>query len=531
MPSFLAADRVKESSTSTGTGNIALAGAATGFRTFNATVGVGPYFVYAIVHQTANEWEVGVGYLSASTTLVRNTLISSNSGSTVSFSAGTKDVFITQAANLNANKVNLGTNANILGSFATSVGNATNTTGDYSTAVGYSTTASGIQSTAVGYGTQATGASAIAIGFSAQATAAGATSIGNSASASIDAIALGTIASAAGNSAFAAGYSASASGQYNIAIGYDATASNDSTIAQGFLANAADSYGVAIGRQAYSQNNYAVALGFQTSARSEGTVAIGQQAQVSTGSGSEYSVAIGYGANANPFIFPAQNSLALGRNAAVRHTNAIAIGYFASAGDIFSSAGYSSVAIGDSARSYADGGVALGANAYVDSGHTQSVVLGFATSLASQALYVRYIRNGISAVGTQYSLVWDSSTYEITGTSGGGGGGASTSAACIFLANTGGFFGPGYNNNVLFISSGGGPGGWIITYTTPVTLPPGVGNYPACAFVIDSPPTNPYWVQCGMSSPNNTTIWLYDSTNTQTYPPFGVPVHFFAPTV
>jgi hypothetical protein len=93
------ADRVKETTTTTGTGSLTLAGAATGFRSFNAAIGQGPRFYYVAELPGASEWEVGVGYLSAATTLVRETVLkSSNAGSLVSFSAGTKNVFVAIAA-------------------------------------------------------------------------------------------------------------------------------------------------------------------------------------------------------------------------------------------------------------------------------------------------------------------------------------------------------------------------------------------------------------------------------------------------
>lgn len=87
-------DRVKETTTTTGTGTITLAGASTGFQSFSA-IGNGNTTYYAIVAQTGTEWEVGLGtYTSSGTTLSRSTVLSSsNSGSLVNFSAGTKDVF------------------------------------------------------------------------------------------------------------------------------------------------------------------------------------------------------------------------------------------------------------------------------------------------------------------------------------------------------------------------------------------------------------------------------------------------------
>ena len=75
---FVVADRVKETSTSTGTGTITLAGAVTGFQSF-AAVGNGNTTYYCIAHQSANEWEVGLGtYTSSGTTLARTTVLSSH---------------------------------------------------------------------------------------------------------------------------------------------------------------------------------------------------------------------------------------------------------------------------------------------------------------------------------------------------------------------------------------------------------------------------------------------------------------------
>ena len=90
-------DRVKETTTTTGTGAITLAVAVSSFETFAAGVGNSNTTYYAIVHQTANEFEVGLGTLNGdSSTITRTTVISSsNSDSAVNFSSGTKDVFCT----------------------------------------------------------------------------------------------------------------------------------------------------------------------------------------------------------------------------------------------------------------------------------------------------------------------------------------------------------------------------------------------------------------------------------------------------
>lgn len=92
-------DRVKETATTTGTGDFTLAGAATGYRKFSDVFSTNDLTYYCIQHQTTGEWEVGLGTYSASNTLTRTTVIaSSNSNLAVSFSAGTKDVFVTLAA-------------------------------------------------------------------------------------------------------------------------------------------------------------------------------------------------------------------------------------------------------------------------------------------------------------------------------------------------------------------------------------------------------------------------------------------------
>ena len=94
-------DRVKETSTTTGTGTFSLAGAVTGFETFVAGIGNSNTTYYAIVNTNNGEFEVGLGTVTDGTpdTLARTTIISSsNSDSAVDFSSGTKNVFVTLPA-------------------------------------------------------------------------------------------------------------------------------------------------------------------------------------------------------------------------------------------------------------------------------------------------------------------------------------------------------------------------------------------------------------------------------------------------
>ena len=89
-------DRVRETSTTTGTGTLTLAGAVTGFQTFSSAIGNTNTTYYTITNNT--DWEVGLGTVGAGTLARTTILASSNAGSAVNFTAGTKDVFVTYPA-------------------------------------------------------------------------------------------------------------------------------------------------------------------------------------------------------------------------------------------------------------------------------------------------------------------------------------------------------------------------------------------------------------------------------------------------
>ena len=116
------ADRVKETTTTTGTGTVTLLGASTGYQSF-AVVGNGNTTYYVIAGQTGNEWEVGIGtYTSSGTTLARTTVLANSSGTqptALTFSAGTKDVFVTYPASYSVSSTNVGTSGQVLTSNGT----------------------------------------------------------------------------------------------------------------------------------------------------------------------------------------------------------------------------------------------------------------------------------------------------------------------------------------------------------------------------------------------------------------------------
>jgi len=93
-------DRVKQTTTTTGTGTITFASAVTGFETFAQGIGNSNTTYYAIFNGGTDQFEVGLGTLNGnSTTLARTTIISSsNSDNAVDFSSGTKDIFCTLPA-------------------------------------------------------------------------------------------------------------------------------------------------------------------------------------------------------------------------------------------------------------------------------------------------------------------------------------------------------------------------------------------------------------------------------------------------
>jgi hypothetical protein len=106
-------DRVRETSTTTGTGTLTLAGAVTGFQTFSSAIGNTNTTYYTITN--GSEWEVGIGTVAAGTLARTTVLSSSNAGSAVTFSAGTKDVFCSYPAgkalytDASGNAIGLGT--------------------------------------------------------------------------------------------------------------------------------------------------------------------------------------------------------------------------------------------------------------------------------------------------------------------------------------------------------------------------------------------------------------------------------------
>ncbi len=199
MP-LVIADRVRETSTTTGTGTLTLDGAVSGFRTFSSAIGNTNTCYYTIT--LGSDYEVGLGTVGAGT-LARTTILkSSNSNNAVNFGAGTKDVFVTYPADKAIYQDSSG-NVNALGTISSGVWNGTaitvpyggtgvstltgivkgNGTGAFSTAVSGTDYAPATSGTSILYGNGSGGFSNVTVGsglsFSAGTlTATSSTSIG-----------------------------------------------------------------------------------------------------------------------------------------------------------------------------------------------------------------------------------------------------------------------------------------------------------------------------------------------------------------
>jgi len=120
------ADRVREASTSIGTGAFVLTGAISGYQAFSTAIGNSNTTYYGITNTETSEWEVGLGTVSAGLLTRTTVTASSNGGAAVTFTTGTKDVFCTYPA---GKSVNLDASGNSIGLGTPAAFVATNVTG------------------------------------------------------------------------------------------------------------------------------------------------------------------------------------------------------------------------------------------------------------------------------------------------------------------------------------------------------------------------------------------------------------------
>jgi len=315
---LIVADRVQETTTTTGTGTYTLAGAKDGYQSF-AAVGDGNTCYYAITDGT--DWETGIGTFTLSgTTLARTTIIeSSNSDAAVNWGAGSKDIFVTAPAdktllvgrNLYAdnpssptapsatgtNAVAIGSGASATGFSSFSFGQGASSTADQAFSFGLNAEATAVrslslfgeagstESTAIGYNSAlqkaktVTGSGAMALGGSrasgadsfAAAIDSNSSSYGASAT---NSIAMGKQAKATSISAVAIGESNSASALWACSIGgYQNIVSGGASIG-GYRNNVSQNYAIAVGGYENTASNYlTVATGGHAVANIRGKIA------------------------------------------------------------------------------------------------------------------------------------------------------------------------------------------------------------------------------------------------------------------
>ena len=213
-------DRVRETTATTGTGTLTLSGAVAGYQTFSSAIGNTNTTYYSISSTAGSEWEVGLGTVGAGT-LSRDTIISSsNAGSAVTFSAGTKDVYCVHPASKSV--LTDGTQAT--GTWGISI------TGSAASATGNAATATALQTTRAINGVNFDGTAAITVTAAAgtlsgatlnsSVTASSLTSVGTLATLTVTATITGSIS---GNAATATNVAASGITGATLAAGVTAS--------------------------------------------------------------------------------------------------------------------------------------------------------------------------------------------------------------------------------------------------------------------------------------------------------------------
>lgn len=327
----LVADRVAETTTTTGTGTVTLAGAKTGYQAFTTAFSTGAKVYYCITDNT--NWEVGVGtFTTAGTTLSRDSIFaSSNAGAAVNWGAGSKDVFCTAPmqsvvgaprlqAKTGAYTVVASDNGSIInctsGTFTVSL-TAAATLGSgftcwvWNTGTGVITidpnsteTVDGVDPTTEFKLTQGTGVQIVCTGtawLTGEVRVSGASSIGvlgtqlgRNSSGDMAIATTGQGAMALGGS-YASGADSFAAATANNTSSYGATGNN--SVAIGRLSRATSTQSFAFGSAVQATAAFSIALGWSATSNSNYTVAIGD----STNASEQYAYAFGLYSNSNRF--------------------------------------------------------------------------------------------------------------------------------------------------------------------------------------------------------------------------------------
>lgn len=366
----LVADRVAETTTTTGTGTVTLAGAKTGYQAFTTAFSTGAKVYYCITDNT--NWEVGVGtFTTVGTTLSRDSIFaSSNAGAAVNWGAGTRDVFCTAPMQsiVGAPRLQAKTGAyTVVASDNGSIINCTSGTFTVSLTAA-ATLGSGF--TCWIWNTSSTITNIITIDPNASETIDGATTLVLGCGEGCQIVCNGTNWET-GDKKTMRMYAENAlgtitrpvaSGDSSVAIGRQVTASAFGAVAIGYLGSASGSSSYSFGRSATASGGGATAIGFGPTASSGYSTAIGansatQGSQAVTGSGAmalggSYasgtdSFAAAIANNTSTYGATGANAVAIGQTAKSTNTASIGIGYLANASGSYSTGiGYGATASG-----------------------------------------------------------------------------------------------------------------------------------------------------------------------------------------
>ena len=407
-------DRVKETTTTTGTGTYTLAGSEVGFQSFS-TIGDGNTTYYAVTNN--NDWEVGIGtYTASGTTLARTTILSSsNSNNAVNWSSGEKYVIVTQPSskasfldangdlNLSGDIVVSGTvdGRDIATNIPASLGtagqvltvNSGATAGEWAASGGGGADLYAANESSPTAQPSATGTNAIAIGDSAISSNTESFAFGKSRASGSKSFAAAidnnsTSYGASGANSIAMGLQASAEG--GISLGsYSSTASGTSVAIGNSASTSIYGNSVAIGRQATSTNSFQITLGHtHTDVKISSAYTLpkvdGSANQVLTTNGSgAVSWAAAGGGGSSPDLY-AENYDGTSTAPSATGTNAVAIGVdasstatrgFAVLGSV--SSGEDGIAMGKTSSATGNYPIAIG---YGASANSRGVSIGQSTT-------------------------------------------------------------------------------------------------------------------------------------------------------
>ena len=475
---FLVADRVQETTNSPGTGTATLLGAVSGYQSFSTGIGANNTTFYVIADQLGTNWEVGLGALNATGTVLTRTTVysSSNGGGTVNFATGTQYVWCDFPASksvLQGSAVNfssIGATTAGTGAFTTlsasstvsgagfsnyfaappTIGNTTPNAGTFTTLTGTSVTDSGLTSGRVTYA--GTGG---LLQDSANMTFNGTTlTLANDAS--INGLTVGKGGGAVAN---------------NTAVGVQALNSNttgDGIVAIGSKALFSNTTGITNVAVGGFENTYSIPAALQSNTTGNSNTGIGQAALGANTTGNN-NTALGYlSLQANT---TASNNTAVGYQAGYSKTTGDSNAFFGRQAGYAVTTGIRNTAIGANAMDTGTGGnynTAVGWNSLSLNTADNNTAVGYqalynettggtCTNIGNQAGYNITSGSGNTSLGVSAGNTITVGNYNVHLGVNANGSAAAVNYEIVVGSSTGGaaFSGKGSNTGFIYPNGGG----------------------------------------------------------------------------